>query len=262
MVNRPLQLHALPTELLHNVFELLEIVNVLAMRRTCRIMALVGLDHFGSEVPLAPHKDKFRALTEIAKHPVLSTRMRSFFYVIDRVTLTDQSIWESNWDMKDYNMEWNPAASEILRTICADQEDVLKSGYDADCLRQLFPGCQNIRDVTVEYGANRKLSALRTLNASHTAYGKVVAIASPGKGSAWASTAAREVLNVADAVASSGVQLDSLTLVGATYQLWDPDLRSEKEAESLDCLVQPLRRLLLDIQTERDDEYIRPKWPD
>ena len=77
--HQPLQLHALPTELLHNVFEWLDISGVLAMRWTCKVMAQIGLYHFGSEVPLIPHRDKFRALTEIAQHPVLSTRMKSLF---------------------------------------------------------------------------------------------------------------------------------------------------------------------------------------
>lgn len=82
---QPLQLQALPNELLHNVFERLDLKEVLVMRRTCKIMARVGLDHFGSEVLLVPHRNKFRALTEIAKHPFLASRMKSLFYVIDRL---------------------------------------------------------------------------------------------------------------------------------------------------------------------------------
>jgi hypothetical protein len=261
---QPLRLHALPTELLHNVFERLDIMGVLAMRRTCKIMARIGLHHFGSEVPLIMHKDKFRALTEIAKHPLLSSRMKSLFYVIDRLALTDYETWAKQ-GLKRYcgdvlTFEWMCEHVEtnndidnfpIFQAMCADQEDIVNTGYDIDCLRKLFAGCSNIRDVTVAYGAHCD----RELNASHTSYDGV--LATPGKGLAWAKTGARQVLNIADTAASNGVKLDSLTLAGATYQLWDPELRSEEEFESLKGLVRPLRRLRWYIQDERDIEDIK-----
>jgi hypothetical protein len=67
---QPLQLQALPNELLHNIFERLDLEDVLAMRQTCKIMSRVGVDHFGSEVPLVPRRDKFRARD--CKAPVVS----------------------------------------------------------------------------------------------------------------------------------------------------------------------------------------------
>ena len=89
---QPLQLQALPNELLHNIFERLDLEDVLTMRQTCKIMSRVGV-HFGSEVPLVPRRDKFRALSEIARHPLLASRMKSLFYVIDRLTPRDYDTW-------------------------------------------------------------------------------------------------------------------------------------------------------------------------
>jgi hypothetical protein len=74
-------------------------------------------------------------------------------------------------------------------------------------------------------------------------------------------TGVREVLNIADAVASDGVKLDSLTLLGATYQLWDPKLRNEKEVTQLKDLVRTLRRLRLEIQTDRNHEDMEEPDP-
>jgi hypothetical protein len=238
---QPLQLQMLPAELLHSIFEWLDIADVLVMRRTCEMMARIGLDHFGSEVALIVHRDKFRALTEIAKHPLLPSRMKSLFYVIDRLVLTDHDAWR----LQDFKRDCG-ADTTFFEVMCAHVEP----GYDINCLERLFAGCPNIRDVTVAYGAHCD----RELNASHTSYKE--ALATPGKGLAWANTVARQVLNIADATASNGVKLDSLTLAGTTHQLWDPELRSEEEAESLKCLVRPLRRLRLYIQNERDIEDI------
>jgi hypothetical protein len=261
---QPLQLQMLPAELLHSIFEWLDIADVLVMRRTCEMMARIGLDHFGSKVALIVHRDKFRALTEIAKHPLLSSRMKSLFYVIDRLVLTDHDAWRLQDFKRDCGADttffevmcahvepgYDIDKFATFQAMCADQEDIVKTGYDINCLERLFAGCPNIRDVTVAYGAHRD----RELNASHTSYKE--ALATPGKGLAWANTVARQVLNIADATASNGVKLDSLTLAGTTHQLWDPELRSEEEAESLKCLVRPLRRLRLYIQNERDIEDI------
>jgi hypothetical protein len=110
--------------------------------------------------------------------------------------------------------------------------------------------------VTVAYDKYSR----RTLSALYRAYKEYFTV--PGKGLAWADTGAHQVLNIADAAASSGLELDSLTLAGATYQLWDPELRSEEEIESLQGLVRPLRRLQLYIQTERDVEDIEDLYSD
>ena len=62
------------------IFSELDIEEILAIRTTCSIFASVGLDYLGNEVPLVFHREKFRILTEIAKHSKLSKQMRSLFY--------------------------------------------------------------------------------------------------------------------------------------------------------------------------------------
>ncbi|GAB7331695.1 hypothetical protein MBLNU13_g03678t1 [Cladosporium sp. NU13] len=74
----------LPTELLHNIFIHLDIHGVVAGRRFCSTLASAGLDHFGDEVALVYHHEKFKALTEIAHHPTFAKRMRSLFCIIDQ----------------------------------------------------------------------------------------------------------------------------------------------------------------------------------
>jgi hypothetical protein len=58
---RPL-LQTLPTELIHLVFDQLPLQDVLTARKTCSTLADLGIDHFGDQVPLVYHRDKFRAL--------------------------------------------------------------------------------------------------------------------------------------------------------------------------------------------------------
>jgi hypothetical protein len=74
----------LPPELLHGIFSCLSLKGVLAARKTCSVLAAIGVDHFGDEVALVYHGDKFRALRKIVQHESLSKRMRSLFYVVDR----------------------------------------------------------------------------------------------------------------------------------------------------------------------------------
>jgi hypothetical protein len=257
----PVRLLALPPELLHNIFGYLGTEDVLVMRQTCKIMARCGIDHFGTEVPLVPHRDKLHAVTEIAKHPLLSTRMRSLFYITGRLSPIDYETWvaeeaqapimRNQVVVKSHFV----AAFKLLQAIYADQGEIVKSEYDLHCLEKLFVGCHKIRDVTVAYAPYCD----RELNASRTAYGKATLI--PFKGSNWKNTGVREVLNTANAAVSSGVKLDSLTLLGATYQLWDPDLRNEAEIISLRDLVRTLRRLRLKIQTARNYEDMEESYP-
>jgi hypothetical protein len=177
METQPLQLQSLSAELLHNVFERLDLEDVLMMRRTCTIMAQIGVYHFGSEVPLVTHRDRFRALTEIARHPFLASRMESLFYIIDRLTPPNYDTWP--YIRRQFKASrWNcitDAESETFKALCADQDDIVKTGYDIDCLKKLFAGCPNIRDVTVTYDKYSR----RTLNALDTAYEE--ASAGPGK---------------------------------------------------------------------------------
>lgn len=88
-------LQTLPPELLHKIFSNLEsLVQLVAMRETCSLLASIGLDHFNDEVSLVFHRDRFRAITEIAAHPKLSKHMRSLFYMADRNKLLDFEKWD------------------------------------------------------------------------------------------------------------------------------------------------------------------------
>ena len=79
-------LTSLPPELLHNILSGLDTASLSSARLTCRLFSILGLDHFGDEIPLVFHRDKFRALTEIAAHAVLAKRMRSLYYAGDVVS--------------------------------------------------------------------------------------------------------------------------------------------------------------------------------
>lgn len=54
----PSILQNLTPALLHNIFECFNEEDVPAARATCTIMASVGLDHFGTEIPLVFHRQK------------------------------------------------------------------------------------------------------------------------------------------------------------------------------------------------------------
>lgn len=78
-------LTSLPAELLHGILSGLDTASLSTARLTCRLFSILSLDHFGDEISLVFHCDKFRALTEIAAHPVLSERMRSLYYAGDHL---------------------------------------------------------------------------------------------------------------------------------------------------------------------------------
>jgi hypothetical protein len=42
----------LPAELLHTIFAYLDVKDVLPARKTCSVLVSVGIDYFGSEMPL------------------------------------------------------------------------------------------------------------------------------------------------------------------------------------------------------------------
>lgn len=86
-------LEGLAPELLHHIFHYLPLRDVLALRQTCITLASIGLDHLGTEIPLVSHIDKFRVLIENAKHPVLSKRKKSLFYMCDRLRPVSYSTW-------------------------------------------------------------------------------------------------------------------------------------------------------------------------
>lgn len=276
----------LPPELINAIFNQVYIEDILALRTTCSIFAAVGLDHFGDEVPLVFHRDKFKALTEIAEHPKLSKQMRSLFYVGDRCKLQSYEQWdkhrpdphpreETSYDRnakfyteRDYRvcrregmkkarkfMERRAAvpesdrraAWETYRTLCKDIADVEVEGYDLHCLRVLFENCPGIREVTI----GSQMDIARHLSANRTAFAS--ATTSPYNDSDWWDTGVHQTLSVAMAAQQAGTKLDSLTLAQVSPTLFDPRSWEEEgldEWPALKALVQPLRRLRLWIHAQ------------
>lgn len=283
-------LQTLPTELLHLIFAHLHIKDIFATRKTCSALAEVGLDYLGDEVTLAFYRDKFKALTEIAEHPKLSQQMRSLFYACDRCPLESYEDWDSHrpdprpWqvepmdrlkeahqeqdieatqradrDMSAERRERLAAVTESDRreayanftTLCQDQNDVGSEKYDHHCLRALFQGCTNIREVSIA----SDMEQMRVLKASRKAFANAMASGMSGD-KHWQIAAVRQVLSVAVATHTAGTRLDSLTLWRVSPLLFDRfNGVGENEWHALKALVQPLRRLRLFICCEpRDDD--------
>lgn len=252
-------LQQLPPELWHHIFDYLPLGDILALRRTCIFLASVGLDHFGTEVPLVYHRDKFRALTEIAKHPVLSKRMTSLFYMCDRLPAVSLDRWESSWPAR-VDIHGIPEGSDAHNAcltnfmsyteLCGTHAGAEYQTYQVDCLRELFQGCPNMRELTIAC----RLGCTRRLNASRTAFMGVMG--TPDEGHDWHSAGVHQLLNLAHAAAVTETQLDSLTLAKIGHRLWDP--RSCEEVDNVVALVQPLRRLrwFTLAMTEREEDEL------
>lgn len=178
----------LPPELLHVIFSKLSIEDILALRTSCSVLASVGLDHLEDEIPSVFHRDKFKALTEIAEHPKLSKQMRSLFYVVNRCKVQSFEKWDHcrpdphPEDQEDYDRDAKfyterdfracaregkkdfykflkrmaavpdserRSAYERFCALCQDIADVEDEGYDLSCLRLLFEKCPRIREVMI-----------------------------------------------------------------------------------------------------------------
>lgn len=271
----------LPPELLHLIFSKLSIEDVLALRTSCSIFASVGLDYFEDEIPLVFHRDKFRALTEIAGHPKLSKQMRSLFYVVDRCQIQSFEQWDhcrpdphpeetaydrdaelhTERDFRAYARECDQdlyrffkrkaavpgcerkAAYEKFCALCQDIINVEDEGYDLNCLRVLFAKCPRIREVTI----GSQMYIVRRLKANTTAFGD--AMTRPLKDRHCWTSGVHQVLSVAKAAQNAGTRLDSLTLASVSPKLFDRhgDV-GEEEWRALKRLVQPLRRLRMFTQ--------------
>ncbi|KAK5119599.1 hypothetical protein LTR85_007428 [Meristemomyces frigidus] len=95
-------LTTLPSELLHCVFESLDVHDVVAARATCSVLAAIGIEYMLEEVPLVYKRDRFERLLDIAKHPYLSGKVRSLFFQCDRFT-TGESFEEWQRHIRDPN---------------------------------------------------------------------------------------------------------------------------------------------------------------
>jgi hypothetical protein len=281
---------ALPSELLHLIFSHLPVEDIFALRKTCSVLATVGLDYLGDEVTLAFTRDKFKALTEIAEHPKLSKQMRSLFYACDRCPLESYEDWDSHrpdprpWrvgDMDRLNEAYQAQDVEAMErrsremsaerrerlaavpendrraaytnftALCQDQIDVEREEYDRQCLRVLFQGCTNIHEVAIASDVGQR----RVLKASRKAFADAMASGMSGD-KHWRIAAVRQVLSVAIATHTAGTRLDGLTLWRVSPLLFDRfNGVGEDEWHALRALVQPLRRLRLFICCEpRDDD--------
>lgn len=249
-------LEQLAPELLHCILGYLPLEDVLTLRRTCIILSSAGLDYFGTEVPLVSHHDKFRALKEIAKHPVLSQRMKSLFYMCDRPHDVRDRAWKNSWsarrDSRGISGSPDPHVANSFRSyleLCEAYGRVEHQEHERNCLRELFQGCPNMREITLACQAD----CSRRLNASRTAFDELMV--KPDERHNWENAGVLQLLNLAHAVAASGHQLDSLTLAGIGYLLWNP--RSHEQVSDVKALVKPLRRLRLTAlsMTEAEEKY-------
>jgi len=263
------RLQALPTEILHLVFDHLPLQDLLTTRKVCSFFAHVGIDHFGDEIPLVYHRNKFRALCEIAGHPEISKRMRSLFYRFDRCGWAPYEIWDSLRPDPQLKKEIVPLAKQLqeghgaygrkskaakvridgvpesdrqkgyraFEALCRDTAEIYECGYDLACLRLLFQGCPKLREVTIA----SRVGSGRRLNAEFTAFSDTMTMLSEDWTRVYAGV--HQVLTVTTAVQESGVALDSLTMFHVSQELFitsKPALRA---------LVQPLRRLRMAIHT-------------
>ena len=213
--------HRLPSEILHNIMSHMSSRDVKALRRTYTALASIGLEHLGTEIPLISHRASFRAISDIAKHPALSRRVTSLFYMCDRL----------NFDLLPIEKCW------------ADLDHVFESipkrpTYELQSLLELFQACRNIQEVTVasETGCKRRLKTSQAVLAARRH-----AVAEEDRYHSWTGIGVRQTLDIANAVVITGTKLRSLTLAGVTHRLWDR--HSDEEMSNLGLLVRPLLRL-------------------
>lgn len=270
-------LMSLPVELLHNILSGLDTASVLNVRLTCRLLFVLGLDHFGDEIPLVFHRDKFRALTEIAAHAVLAKRMRSLYYAGDIVSWQEWHEWytrrspeahyrhavmefptevdlrsrisrlgprraRSAMDMWDVRSTAHAAAFGRFNALCIDQVNNLEEKFDTKCLRIMFEGCLNLREVTLAFRTDDG-GPQRRLKASRTAFAEAMTVAH--RDSRIEKVGKVHLIGLAQALRDSGRSLDGLTVVNVDYSALCADL---PELFQLRALVQRLRRLRVFIQ--------------
>jgi hypothetical protein len=250
-------LEKLAPELLHFILGYLPLKDVLTLRRTCINLSSAGLDYFGTEVPLVSHYDKFRALKEIAKHSVLSKRMKSLFYVCDRPHAISDRVWKDTWSAiqirRGISESHDPPSAPSFRSyleLCETYASVEHQEHERNCFRELFQGCPNMREITLACQA----ACSRRLNASRTAFDEVMV--KPDETYSWENSGVLQLINLAHAAATSNLQLDSLTLAGIGYLLWNP--RNSEQVSVVKALIQPLRRLRLSTlsMTESEDRLM------
>lgn len=208
--------------------------------------------------------------------------MRSLFYMADRNKLLDLEKWDierpypepSDEELRrdefleacgsrelparteeDLMAMWREArpqdsdcraSYEVFKTLCHDQADSERQGYDRDCLRALFQGCPKLREVAVV----SQRSCMRQLDANRV-FAK--AMTEPSGDRHWWDQSVHQALSVAMAADQSGTKLDSLTLVGISPGISGDGLNPD-QWRALKNLAQPLRRLRLYLGGEPPEE--------
>lgn len=121
--------------------------------------------------------------------------------------------------------------------------------HERNCLLELFQGCRYLREITLAC----KAGCSRRLNACRTTFDE--AMIEPDERHNWGNAGVFQLINLAHAVAASEIQLDSLTLAGIGYLLWNP--RNHDQVANIKALIQPLRRLRLTTlsMTEAEEKF-------
>jgi hypothetical protein len=251
MSSKQSSLSSLPVEILHNIFRKMDTTSMTNTRLTCRLLYKIGLDHFGDEIPLVFHRHKFRALTAIAKHPVLSKRMKSLYYAGDLFKREDWYKWDVRRSPEEHYrfavMEFATESELRLRSrvlnesrlrsqrimnfpnctpddiapyrrykqLCADQDMIIEEEkLDISSLSTLFEGCPKLLEITLAFRSDDG-GPQRRLKASRTAFADAMTVAH-GDCRSYR-TGLHHLKVLAEASRQSRRSIDSLTLVNVDY---------------------------------------------
>ncbi|KAM0710479.1 hypothetical protein Q7P35_002842 [Cladosporium inversicolor] len=281
----------LPAELLHNVFAHLDLQGVLAARKTCTTLASVGIDHFGDEVALVYHREKFKALTQIAEHPILAKRMRSLFYLVDRFKARTYEVWhedrvtgdplnvtkylaeatgtDDNAEVKNHDSRAVTAALEArdARLAAVPKKDLLE-GY-----HKFLAVCHDQTEINEELYDSTCLQSFfqgcckirdvtiasrihcgRDLGALDSAFSRTMV--RPTEDKTWSDAGVDQLHALVNGIQRDGLELDSLTIAGISHMIFE--VSSDQRIllwGALKDLVRPLRRLRLLIQAWPPEDY-------
>lgn len=256
-------LTALPPELLHNIFECLQLRDVRSARLSCCLLARIGLDHFNDQVPLVFTRDKFTALTEIAEHPVIAKRMRSLWWAFGMLKHKDYAAWNSArpatfpvYFCCDLDELIGPPSGRSERDHRAASRAMAKRHQEYVASKSAIPEsdlsaafathqgmCQDQDAILEERFDLHCLQALFkgcpnireavVTDPGDTIHGSRMTTAAFEKGMTtllqytpgWEYAGLREVLTLTSAIVAARVELDSLTLSGVSYRLLDANVR-------------------------------------